>query len=361
MGSLSMRSFWIDRERWAIDVMTLRWRHPLEAAVGTITKKLTTEFEAALSARNTSLLVHCHAVTDPGSLSDVVELCKAALESGQDQHRGDHVARLVPPETGLPRIEVQPWLAQSADLAEEIVSVSGPPLVKKLPRQLRVARERNYRVGLALDQRGADDLAFGANFLPAPATIVAAVRRIAQREEMALDAVYVVLPNNPDLAGVSRLAKTTPVSTSSTAAEVSVLCYTQAVARSWLVVWVRGGRTEVLLTGHFPTCHATGPWRLFDWQAALALVLYGPATVLTGVDPEGFDPLVDEEAQADEDEDHQQPDDRSDQCVDGVQHAVLLRGRAEAEWWRWWRATSPATAAATGQPASGRRQKRRRP
>lgn len=181
----------VDAEPWALDVTTLRWHQGLEGAVQKIRARLTREFGAQLQALGRTLIVTCHVSTDEQVIRSLVELARQAVVSGH-QRRGDEEAALWPwsPELGV--IEVQPWLGQSANLIEEVVLSSGDALGKKLRGQLARARGRGYRTCLAIDQSGSPDLRFGANFLPLPGTIVAAVEQVEVTAGASFDVLVLV-------------------------------------------------------------------------------------------------------------------------------------------------------------------------
>jgi hypothetical protein len=168
----------VDAERWALDVTTLRWRQGLEGAVQKVKARLTREFGAQLKAAGRTLVVHCHVSTDTEVIRSLVELARQAVISGQSQLREDEEAALWPwlPELGA--VDVQPWLSQSANLKEEVMLSSGEALGRKLRGQFSQARGLGYCTCLAIDQSGPPDLRFGANFLPRPGTIIAAVEQV---------------------------------------------------------------------------------------------------------------------------------------------------------------------------------------
>ena len=182
----------VDDERWAMDVTTLRWQQSLEGAVQKLQARLEKEFSAQLKAASRTLCVTCHVSTAETVIRSIVELARQAVLSGRDQVRGDEAATLWPWSPELGAVEVQPWLGQSANLREEIVLSSGQPLAKKLRGQLSRARELGYRTCLAIDQHGSPDLKFGANFLPLPGTIVAAVEEVEAEVGDSFDAVVLI-------------------------------------------------------------------------------------------------------------------------------------------------------------------------
>jgi hypothetical protein len=182
----------VDGERWAMDVTTLRWRRDLEGSVQKLKTRLEKEFGAQLRATGRMLVLTCHVSSDEPVIRSLIELARRAVASGLDQTRGDEAAVLVPsmPELGL--VEVQPWLGQSANLREEILLSSGEPFTKKLKGQLSRARELGYRTCLAIDQRGSPDLQFGANVMPLPGTIAAAVTHVENVAEVSFEVVVLV-------------------------------------------------------------------------------------------------------------------------------------------------------------------------
>ena len=168
----------VDGQRWAMDVTTLRWRSGLEGAVEKLKVRLKREFGADLDATGRTLVMTCHVSADEDVIRSLVELARSAVMSGQNQERNDEAASLWPRTPELGAVIVQPWLGQSANLQDEIVLSSGQPLGKKLRGQQSGARALGYRTCLAIDQRGAPDLRFGANFMPHPETIAAAVEQV---------------------------------------------------------------------------------------------------------------------------------------------------------------------------------------
>jgi hypothetical protein len=168
----------VDAELWALDVTTLRWHQGLEGAVQKVKARLTREFGAQLEAAGRTLVVTCHVASDEKVIRSLVELAQRAVVSGQSQRRGDEAAALWPWSPELGAVEVQPWLGQSANLGEEILLSAGEALGKKLRGQFSHARGLDYRTCLAIDQGGSPDLKFGANFLPLPGTIIAAVEQL---------------------------------------------------------------------------------------------------------------------------------------------------------------------------------------
>ena len=182
----------VDGQRWAMDVTTLRWQSGLEGAVRKLEARLIKEFGTQLEAAKRTLCVTCHVSTDESVIRPLVELAREAVVSGQNKERGDEAATLWPWSPELGAVEVQPWLGQSANLREEIVLSSGEPLGKKLTRQLSRARELGHQTCLAIDQRGAPDLEFGANFMPLPGTIDAALGQVEVEAGESFDAVAVI-------------------------------------------------------------------------------------------------------------------------------------------------------------------------
>ena len=182
----------VDGERWAMDVTTLRWRQDLEGSVQKLKTRLEHEFGAQLRAAGRMLVLTCHVSSDETVIRSLIELARRAVTSGLDRTSGDEAAALLPsmPELGL--VEVQPWLGQSANLREEILLSSGEPITKKLKVQLSRARELGYQTCLAVDQRGSPDLKFGANFLPLPDTIAAAVRQVEDDAEVSFEMVVLI-------------------------------------------------------------------------------------------------------------------------------------------------------------------------
>lgn len=168
----------VDGQRWAMDVTTLRWRPGLEGAVQKLETRLEREFGDDLEAAGRTLAMTCHVSAEEQVIRSLVELARLAVTSGQSQVRGDEAASLWPWSPELGAVVVQPWLGQSANLQNEIVLSSGDALARKLRGQLSGARGLGYRTCLAIDQRGAADLKFGANFMPHPETIVNAIEQV---------------------------------------------------------------------------------------------------------------------------------------------------------------------------------------
>jgi len=179
-------------ERWALDVMTLRWRPGLEGAVEKLEARLERDFRSQLDAVNTTLVVTGHVSFDESVIRPLVELARLAVESGQDQVRRDESASLWPRSSELGAVEVQPWLGTTADVRQEVIASSGETLGRKLRKQLARARELGYRTALSVDQHGSQDLRFGANFLPLPGTIIRAVEEVEEREKLSLDVLVLV-------------------------------------------------------------------------------------------------------------------------------------------------------------------------
>jgi len=161
----------VDAKRWAIDVMTLRWRQDLEGSAQRLNTRREREFGVQLRAARRTLVVTCHVSSDETVIRSLIELARRAVTSGHDQQTGDELAALWPWSAELGAVVVQTWLGQSANLRVEVVLSSGKPLTKKLRGQLSRARELAYRTCLGIDQHGSPDLKFGANFLPQPTTI----------------------------------------------------------------------------------------------------------------------------------------------------------------------------------------------
>jgi len=167
----------VGHEVWAVDITTLRWRSELEGAIKKLTARLEREFGAQLQDAGMTLVLTCHVSSDETVIRSLLDFARTCVISGTAEIRGDEAVQLWPWSEDLGAIRVQPWLGQSADLAEEIHLSSGDVLGKKLQRQLARARTLGYRTCLAIDRRGAADLEYGGNFLPAPETILAAVER----------------------------------------------------------------------------------------------------------------------------------------------------------------------------------------
>lgn len=179
-------------ELWAIDVMTLRWRSDLEASVKKLERRLEEEFGTQLDNANRTLIVTCHISTDEQDIRALVELARQAIVSGQSRRRGDEAAMLLSRSPQLGAVEVEPVLGQSANVREEIVLSSGEALKKKLRGQLSRARALGYRTCLAIDQRGSRDLEFGANVLPLPETVVAAIEQVEATVGTLCDILFLI-------------------------------------------------------------------------------------------------------------------------------------------------------------------------
>ncbi len=185
----------IDEVRWAIDVMSLRWGSELEGPVRKVKATLELEVAKRIDADQT-LILYCHASRDAKVISSLVALASSAVEASTDQWRGDEAALLRARAEGLGAVEVCPWLSSTADLAEEVSSTSGFAVRKKLEGQFGRARDLGYRAALVMDQRGAEDLTFGANFLPSPSTILSVVEEIERQAAVAFDGLLLIDPQN---------------------------------------------------------------------------------------------------------------------------------------------------------------------
>lgn len=186
----------VDDDRWAMDVTTLRWRSDLEALVQKLKGRIENEFGAGLHNAGQTLTVTCDLSPDEQAIRELVELARQAIMSGQPQRRGHEAARLWPWSPQLGAVDVQPWLGQSANLQDEIVLSSGDPLRKKLRGQFSRARDLGYRTCLAVDQHGSPDLKFGANFLPLPDTVSAALQQVEATAGTSFDIVVLVRDGN---------------------------------------------------------------------------------------------------------------------------------------------------------------------
>lgn len=185
----------IDDVKWAIDVIALRWGSGLEGAVRKI--KVTLELKVANRIDpDQTLILYCHASRDAKVISSLVALASTAVETSTDQWRGDEAALLRERVDGLGAVEVCPWLSSTADLAEEVSSSTGLAVRKKLEGQFDRARSLGYRAALVMDQRGAEDLTFGANFLPSPSTILSVVEEIEREAAAAFDGLLLIDAQN---------------------------------------------------------------------------------------------------------------------------------------------------------------------
>jgi hypothetical protein len=181
----------VDEQRWAVDVTTLRWRKTLEGTVQKLESRLMREFGAQLEATGRTLSVTCHVSTDEKVIQSLVDFVRESFVSGRDQVRGGQAVRLLPLQD-LGAVEAQPWLSQSANVREELVLSLGEAFEKKINRQLSRARVLGYVTCLAIDQRGSPDLKFGANFLPHPGTIVAAIEEVEAAAGDSIDALALI-------------------------------------------------------------------------------------------------------------------------------------------------------------------------
>lgn len=182
----------VDDERWAMDVTTLRWHHGLEGSVQKLKSRLEREFGSQLQNAGRTLVVTCHVSSAEQVIRSLLDLARQTIISGQRQRRGDEAAQLWPWSPQLGAVEVQPWLGQSANLREEITLSSGELLSKKLRGQLSRARDLGCRTCVAIDQHGSPDLRFGANFLPLPGTIAAAVEQVEATVGTSFDIVVLI-------------------------------------------------------------------------------------------------------------------------------------------------------------------------
>lgn len=182
----------VDAERWAMDVITLRYDSQLESAVGKLEARLKREFGAQLDAGGTRLSVLGYVLTDETGNEGLVELARRALRSGEQEWSGDELAFVQLRPLGEDSVGVGPWLGRTADLRVELTSSSGGPIAKKLRRQLGRARDLGYQTCLALDQKGAGDLQYPANFLPDPATILQAITDVEQQVGVNVDLLVLV-------------------------------------------------------------------------------------------------------------------------------------------------------------------------
>lgn len=182
----------VGNARWALDVMTLRWRPDLEASVRKLKGRLEEEFGTELRGAQRTLTVTCHVASDKHVVRALVDLARQAINSRQPQRRGGEAAQLWPWSPQLGAVDVQPWLGQSANLREEILLSSGDALRKKLWGQFSRARDLGYRTCVAIDQRGPRDLMFGANSLPLPDTVAAAVEQVEATVGSSFDIVILI-------------------------------------------------------------------------------------------------------------------------------------------------------------------------
>lgn len=165
-------------ERWALDVMTLRWQSELESLVQKLKRRLEDEFGTQLDNAGKTLIVTCHISSDEQHIRALVDLSRQTMGSGQSRRRGSEVVSLWSRSPQLGAVKVEPVLGQSANVREEIVLSLGDALKKKLRGQLSRARALGYRTSLAIDQRGAPDLEFRANVLALPETVASAIERV---------------------------------------------------------------------------------------------------------------------------------------------------------------------------------------
>ena len=126
-----------------------------------------------------------------------VELARRAVATSEEQWDEGRMAQLRPLAEGVPKVEVWPLTGTNAELRLEIITSSGKPIAKKLNRQLSRAAELGHVTCLVLDQRGADDLEFGANWLVQhPETVMSALEELEQDAKSRADRVALVRPDN---------------------------------------------------------------------------------------------------------------------------------------------------------------------
>lgn len=179
----------VDGERWAMDVITLRYASELESIVAKLTARLKREFGPQLDATGTRLSVVGHVLVDEGGMEGLIDLAQRAVRSGEQEWNGGELAFVQPRPAGEDSVGVDPWLGRTADLRVELITSSGEAISKKLLRQFGRARGLGYRTCLALDQKGASDLQYPGNFLPSPHTVLRAVTDIEHHLGVAADAL----------------------------------------------------------------------------------------------------------------------------------------------------------------------------
>lgn len=187
-----------DRSRRPERPLDLEWEPSSEdAIVRAVGRKASLELEVANRIdADQSLILYCHASRDAKVIGSLVALAASAVEASTDQWRGDEAALLRARVVGLGAVEVCPWLSSTADLAEDVSSTSGLAVRKKLEGQFDRVRGLGYRAALVMDQRGAEDLTFGANFLPSPSTVLSVVEEIERQAAVAFDGLLLIGPQN---------------------------------------------------------------------------------------------------------------------------------------------------------------------
>ena len=190
----------VNGARWALDIMTLRWNAQLESRTLKLAARLERAFTERLLADGLVLHVTCHAPKDEAASSRLIELARLSIESGKSLDAGDEgVSLYVRPEdwpSDEPPVEVSPWLGEHAHIQTELVSSSGESLAKKLRGQIARARSFADRVGLAIDQVGARDLKFGANWMAAPETVELAVSEVEREVGLSFQFLVLVRAND---------------------------------------------------------------------------------------------------------------------------------------------------------------------
>jgi len=191
--------FDVNGARWALDIMTLRWNAQLESRTSKLAARLEADFTEQLKADGLVMRMTCLAPKDETALGRLVEMARRAVETVKSVDAGDEGVSLYarPPDwpSDEPPVEVSPWLGEHAHVQTELVSSFGESLAKKLQGQLARARSFADRVGLAIDQVGARDLRFGANWMAAPETVELAVTEVEREVGLKLD-FLVLIPAN---------------------------------------------------------------------------------------------------------------------------------------------------------------------
>lgn len=187
----------IDEECWALDVMTLRWGQQYEGFVEKLTRELNRRFGGQLRNMKRTLCVTCSVNSEKSHFQELLTMAASAMASPEGcRGIGLEEARLWPWSPGIGPVEVQPWLGQSANVREDLRLSSGNALKKKLLGQFQRAREMGYRTCLAIDQRGASDLKYGANFLAIPQIVVAFLEEIEAEVGTSLDLAAIIHEND---------------------------------------------------------------------------------------------------------------------------------------------------------------------
>jgi hypothetical protein len=108
----------VRRERWAMDVMTLRWPPSLSAGVEKLEARLESEFGPQLDGSGVVLVVTCHVSTQDSVVRSVLETAPA----------GGRVGDAVAAATEAPRGgRADLWLGEFAEIRQELISPPAGP------------------------------------------------------------------------------------------------------------------------------------------------------------------------------------------------------------------------------------------